>query len=349
MNLDRLDPGQSIWLHPAVWSGVIDSESVIAKSISPRRGRTPYQPARSRRLQALLIFYVLIWPVVLLAAPAVWLYSPWAGVLYAVTVGLHVNTQLGFFYHELWHKVYFKNPRRNRFFYWVISLYHFSDPQIYGIAHATHHKDIHTFDDLEFWPKHKPKNATGARVALVFELFFGIIAWTIRVTPVIWKHKSHSKSAGVLFIAGWVALHALLMGTSYLLYGSAWYYAAIAYWLQLLLFGVALRMLQFLEHLGITAPELDYKTRANLTRNTRRQGVVNLLWHKLTLNETAEHTLHHFRAGIPYRRYMPLAPPEPSAPVRTVSATMLPAIIRNYWRDPLREIGPDSPDLDEIP
>ncbi len=313
------------------------------------RQQAPYRPARSRQLQALLLIYVLIWPVVLLAAPAIWLYSPWAGLLYALTVGLHVNAQIGFFYHELWHNIYFKTPRRNRFFYWLLSLYQCSDPQIYGIAHATHHKDIHTYNDLEFWPSKKPATATGARVALVFEMIFGVIAWNIHAGRTIRRRPDYSWPAGFGFIFGWVALHALLMGTAYLLYGSAWYYASIAYWTHLLLFGIALRMLQFLEHLGITAPELDYQTRTKLTRNTRRRGVLNLLWHKLTINETAEHTLHHERASIPYRRYSPLAPHEPSAPVRTVSVTELPAIIRAYWKDPLREIGPDSPDLDEIP
>ena len=319
------------------------------KSSGEERRSTPYKGARSRYVQTLLIIYMLMWPVALLAAPALWIYHPLAGIAYALLVGLHINTQLGFFYHELWHKVFFKKQKHNRLFYWIISLYHLSSPQIYGIAHASHHKDIHTFDDLEFWPKGKNRSVAGARIALIFELCFGIIAWNVRAMPAILRHKKYNMRAGLLFIFGWMASFALILLVSHALYGSAFWWVAVAYWLHLLLFGIALRMLQYMEHLGITAPELDYQTRTKLTRNVAPIGLVNRLWHKLTLNETADHTLHHVRAGIPYRRYAPLAPPPPSTPVRTVSATALPRIIWNYWKDPLRTIGPDSPDLKEIP
>ncbi len=320
-----------------------------ATSDNPRQNQTPYRDARSTYSQVLLILYVLAWPAVILSAPLFWLYNPLAGILYALTIGLHINTQLGLFYHELWHNGFFKSPRHNRFFFWLISFYLISSPQFYGIAHATHHKKVHTFDDLEFWPAKELRSKLRARIALVFELFFGIIAWQIRVAPAIYKHKNYSRRTSILFTAGWLTMFAGLMYVSHLLYGEFFWYAALAYGLHLLLFAIALRLLQFLEHLGITAPDLDYTTRANLTRNTRRQGLLNQLWHKLTLNETAEHTLHHLRAGIPYRRYMPLPPPPPSAPVRPVSVVDLPRIIWRYWQDPLREIVSTSPDLDEIP
>jgi hypothetical protein len=323
--------------------------SESAEKGRPIRRQAPYRPACSFYVQGLLIGYMIAWPMALLAAPAIWRYHPLAGVLYAVTVGLHLNTQLGFFYHELWHKVFFKSAARNRFFYWIISLYQCSDPQIYGIAHATHHKDIHTFNDLEFWPVAEPRNATMARVGLIFELLFGVMAWEVRAATVIMKRKEYSKATGLLFKGGWMVMLGGISWAAYGLYGAQWWYVILAYWLHLWLFAVALRMLQYLEHLGITAPQLDYKTRASLTRNTRKEGFTNRLWHKLTLNETAEHTLHHFRASIPYRRYVPLSPPSPSAPVRTVSATALPGIIWRYWKDPLREIGADSPELKEVP
>ncbi|MGI9243511.1 MAG: fatty acid desaturase, partial [Verrucomicrobiales bacterium] len=223
-----------------------------------------------------------------------------------------------------------------------------SGPQIYGIAHATHHKNVHTFEDLEFWPTGGKTTVARARIALIFELFFGIIAWSLRATPGITKHPRYSRRSGVIFIVGSVLLFAGLMFAARGLYGDLYWYAAAAYWLHLLLFAVALRMLQYLEHLGITAPDLDYKTRTKLTRNARCSGFLNWIWHKITLNETAEHTLHHQRAGIPYRRYLPRAPSAPSTPVRTVSVTDLPRIIWNYWKDPLRVIGPDSPEIEEL-
>ena len=313
------------------------------------RDHSPYGVARSRRSQAILVIYIIAWPVATLAAPAAWIYHPVAGLLFALLIGLHINTQLGFFYHELWHKAFFRAPRHNHLFFWIISFYHLSGPQIYGIAHATHHRDVHTFDDLEFWPRKDNTSVTRARIALIFELFFGIIAWSLRVTPVITKHPRYSRRSGLIFVGGWIVMFAGLMLSARLIYGDLYWYAAVAYWLHLLLFAVALRMLQFLEHLGITAPELDYQTRTRLTRNAKCSGFLNRLWHKLTLNETAEHTLHHVRAGIPYRKYAPRSPQPPSTPVRTVSVTDLPRIIWNYWKDPLRTIGPDSPDLDEIP
>lgn len=318
-------------------------------SHSDNHGPLPYHAARSRYSQTLLLLYISAWPAVILTAPLFWIYNPLAGILYALIVGLHVNTQLGLFYHELWHNGFFKSPRANRFFFWVISFYLISSPQFYGIAHATHHKDIHTFDDLEFWPAKDQRSKTRARIGLIFELFFGIIAWQIRVAPAIYRHKKYSRIISFTFPIGWLLMFAGLMYASYLFYGNSYWYAALAYGLQLLLFAVSLRLLQFLEHLGITAPDLDYKTRNQLTRNAQRHGFLNYLWHKLTLNETADHTLHHIRANIPYRRYMPLSPPAPVDPVRQVSVTDLPHIIWEYWKNPLREIGPNSPDLDEIP
>ncbi|MCF6311301.1 MAG: fatty acid desaturase [Verrucomicrobiales bacterium] len=309
----------------------------------------PYHDARSTYSQTLLILYVVAWPAVILTAPLFWLYSPLAGILYALTIGLHVNTQLGLFYHESWHNGFFKKPRHNRSFFWIISFYLISSPQFYGIAHATHHKDIHTFNDLEFWPAKEHRSKLRARIALIFELFLGIIAWQVRVAPAIYKHKNYSSRTSILFIAGWIVMCSGLLYLSRLFYGDSYWYAFLAYGLHLWLFAVALRLLQFLEHLGITAPDLDYTTRVHLTRNTQRQGLLNQLWHKITLNETAEHTLHHQRAGIPYRRYMPLPPPAPSTPVRPVSVIDLPRIIWQYWKNPLREIGANSADLDEIP
>lgn len=321
----------------------------LPKYASRASVQTPYGAARSSFVQVLLFLYLLAWIAALLIAPALWIYHPAVGILFAVTVGLHINTQLGFFYHELWHQAFFKTPKYNRLFFWVVSFYHLSGPQVYGIAHATHHKNVHTFDDLEFWPVKNNTTVTRARIALIFEILFGIIAWSLRTMPVICKHPRYSRRSGLLFFGGWIVMFVGLMFVSHMIYGNQWWYAAISYWLHLLLFAVALRMLQFLEHLGITAPDLDYQTRTKLTRNVKCSGLLNRLWHKLTINETAEHTLHHMKAGIPYRRYAPLSPPEPSAPVRTVSATDLPHIIWNYWKDPLRVIGPDAPDLDEIP
>lgn len=328
-------------------SGVIELDNAAAESND--RAKVTLAATRSRYAQGLLFLYVFAWPAVILLAPVFWIYHPLAGVLFALVVGLHVNTQLGLFYHELWHQSFFKTQSYNRFFFWLISFYLCTSPQFYGIAHATHHKDIHTYDDLEFWPANKRTTVARARIGLIFELCFGIIAWTFRVAPAIWKHKNYSRRVSILFPCGWLLMFAALMFASHLLYGPLYWYAAVAYWLHLLLFAVSLRMLQYSEHLGITAPDLDYKTRVKLTRNTRREGLLNRLWHKLTLNETTEHTLHHMRAGVPYRRYLPLPPPPPSNPVRPVSAASLPRIIWEYWKDPLREINAESPDLDEIP
>ncbi|MGI9245050.1 MAG: hypothetical protein ACR2RV_29875, partial [Verrucomicrobiales bacterium] len=83
-----------------------------AKFTSSRAPKsTPYGAARSRSSQLILFLYLLAWPIAILVAPLAWIYHPLAGVLFGLVIGLHINTQLGFFYHELWHQSFFKSPR----------------------------------------------------------------------------------------------------------------------------------------------------------------------------------------------------------------------------------------------
>lgn len=283
-----------------------------------------------------VVAYCLAYPVLLvlaaLALPRSCLLA--FGILLAP--GLHVTMQLALFYHELWHNHHFETPGTNRAFYYLVSLALCLDPQFDSLVHPTHHERLHTYDDLEFWPRGRPPSVAAARRQFVAELLLGKIAWAVAVGPSVRIHPEYRAWREVTFMAVLFGFHVgLALLTHHL--GGPWWGLLVAVAVNTWLFAVAVRYLQFAEHLGVLAPDRRLRERIALCRNVRWGGPVAWAWHLGTLGDTADHRGHHRFPGRAVRRPFPM-PGDQAYEGIDVPITALPGILVRYWKDPLREL-----------
>lgn len=297
--------------------------------------RTPARPL----LAALLVVYVAVWPALTLTAAWCWSRSPWLGLGFSLFPLLHVWVQLGFFYHELWHNHFFARPGPNKFFFQLVSVLIFSNPQIYGNAHRSHHQSVHTFDDLEFWPAGEPSSPAAARLQLLAELLLGNIAWALRAGWIQHRGPDHDLGATLRFLALFASTQTALAYATHRLTGW-WGWLPLSYGFSLWLFAIALRYLQFSEHLGILAPEASLDERNRLTRHVSPEGLLGQLWQLFTMNDSGNHMDHHLWPRQPNRWPLPGSQTPPTDPGTVIPVTALPGI---FWRallDPLARTPP---------
>ncbi len=298
------------------------------------------RPPEARVLARIFLFMLTAWPILMVASAVAWSRSPFLGLTASLATAW-VQVQLGFFYHELWHNQLFARPATNRFCYGLVSLCLFSNPQIYGIAHASHHQHVHTWQDLEFYPRGKPSSPLRARIQFLLELCFGQIAWVLHIAPVIHSHPRHDLRTTLRFL-GMFALSQLALIAAVAAF-TDWYWLPVAYFASLVLSSAPLRWLQFAEHLGIVAPEgTGLDARNAMTRNVATGGLMAGLWHSITANDSASHVDHHLVPGTPNRWPLPTASLAGTRSGRTVAVGEFPGIVAEFWRDPLRITEPGT-------
>lgn len=301
----------------------------------------PRDDLRSGPRRWLLVAYVLAWPFLIVAVAWAWS-RHWAwGLAATAFVGGHVNVQLALLYHELWHNHFFRRPATNRAVYNLVSLYLLSNPQVYGLAHQTHHQHVHTWEDLEFFPRGRWSSPARARLQLALEMSFGLVAWGLTVGPIIHRHPRHDGRKSVAFVAAFALTHFLhYLWVERVVGDGRWLF--VAFGSCLWTYALLGRYLQFAEHLGVIAPDRTLDERNALTRNVSTTGWHNRVWHLLTCNDTASHVQHH---RVPARPNRPLlgTPRPPPGDHRTISISELPAILARYWRNPTEELAPRKP------
>ncbi len=258
-------------------------------------------------------FYVclLAWPLYLFLIPYVYHLLGWWSLLFMIFPGAWLFAWVAYLMHESWHKYVPTVP--SDLFYYLFAFMLITDPQIYRLAHGSHHADVHTWKDVEFHPWGKIEPVAWRRLYNLMEIIFGSIflqtlttcilpfrrrfvtryrLWLALVSPLVW----------LLFLGGigWGAwrvfgLAPAEVGIPFIL---------VYYWGALIQ-----HHSQLVEH-GDIIVEGEWEERTIKTRNLRRAGVPEKIFLFLTHGDSQEHVLHHTLVGV-YSRPFPGKVPLP--------------------------------------
>jgi hypothetical protein len=244
----------------------------------------------SRRLPSSLRAVVAAWFVYLLLLGI--LRARWGPValLLVPTVGVYLFTWLGYYRHELWH-AYFPGVDNGRWFTFV-SYMLFADPQVYRLAHGSHHKFVHTPGDLEFFCVNWENDLKRRRRHFLAELVFGNLAWELTTLARLLRAGRASVPGAVVATAWRIALLAAVVGAcQWIAPGSGWRCLG-GYWLTIWLGSVMTRQNQWIEHLGIVDAG-GLADRNLLTRNLSSRTWAGWLFNLVNHGDAREHVYHH--------------------------------------------------------
>lgn len=280
------------------------------------RASTPY-----------LVLDFLGWITYLIAASILAVHHPLCAALAVLTVGGYLFTGLAYMRHELWHNYFpgIPNPLAYRIVSWVL----FSDPQVYALCHATHHKHVHTDRDLEFFCESYATDRARRRFQYLSELLLGNMAWEL--TTVLRLRRAGkldvlSARLSLLIRIGFVisitcVAEALQPGAGP---AAPVVFIATAWWGAILT-----RHNQWVEHLGILANEATLMERNMMTRALPSRGLAAKLFNVMNHNDAQDHLLHHLHPGSDTRnRGLPLPDEAP-----TTDLTAYVRLLATHWRD----------------
>lgn len=244
----------------------------------------------SRHLPPALYAVILAWLAYLLITPWLWSAIGPLALLAVPTAGLFLFSWLGYYLHELWHN-YFPGIN-NRYWYNVVSYLLFADPQVYRAAHASHHKFVHTVDDLEFFCEDWLTDRKKRRRQFYAELLFGTAAWQAEASGRLLKAGKITQSAAFASICVRLAIVVAWFGMLWLFAPGLIVYTFLV-WIATAWLGALLaRHNQWVEHLGILSRG-DIIERNALTRNLAPSGLASRLFILYTHADPAEHIYHH--------------------------------------------------------
>jgi len=237
-----------------------------------------------------LFLVFVLWYFYLLSATILWMKSPLLSIFLMFLCAPFIVSWMGYIRHELWHNYFPGLP--NKLLYNFVAMSLFSDPQIYGIAHATHHKYLHTTNDLEFFCEGYEKSSEKRRFQFWFEFFLGNVGWEINAMFRFWKFKEFSKIKHSVSLVLRLAIFAVICFVVNIYVPGSWPIFGIIYVLSIWIGAVVTRHDQWIEHLGIihngNLSERIYKTR-NLPDNHWS----NQIWNMLNHNDPRGHYFHH--------------------------------------------------------
>jgi len=237
-----------------------------------------------------LLVTIPLWFAYLVITSIVWLKSIPLALILIATVGQYLMTWLGYMRHELWHN-YFPGIN-NQWFFNLVAYLLWTDPKIYGLAHITHHRDLHTTKDMEFFCENYETNPFKRKIQFIFELLFGNIAWEISMMYRLTKSGQLTLGYQLWMMTLRIALlvaACFVIDYFYPRTGGAF---AFVFLFTIWLGAILTRHDQWIEHLGINskAPLAD---RIRLVRNLPDSHWTNRLWNFLNHNDPRGHYFHH--------------------------------------------------------
>lgn len=267
-----------------------------------------------------------LWCVYLFSTSLMWAkYSSFA-VLLVPTAGAYLFLWLAFYRHELWHRYFPKI--NNALWYDFVSYVLFSDPQVYRAAHASHHKFVHTPDDLELfcldWGTDRPRR----KRQFILEFLCGNMAWEFSTFGRLRRGGQATLRAKLAAFAKGLALFAFpVVLAAWIQPGAGRFFfatCALTIWCG----AIMSRHVQWIQHLGIVS-DGSLAERNLLTRNLCSDTVVGWLLNFLSHDDAREHVFHHTEPKLNSRGLAGLKlPPE----AHTVTLSEYPRILWSYYR-----------------
>lgn len=248
-----------------------------------------------RRTLTPLILHVsmTLWFAHLILTPSLFRRHGVGALLLVPTAGVYLFSWLAHARHWCLHK-YFRrinNPRAYR----LVSLALFASPDVYALAHRTHHKHVHTPRDMEFFRINWTANRRARKVQFILECLFGNIVWEF-ATEAALRRAGLVKGARLKqFVPRFALLLALACVTTWLAPGALAAFALV-YGLTVWATAVVTRHHQWLQHLGILS-DGPLAERNLLTRNLDTSTVGGFLFSFINHNDARDNVLHHLTAN----------------------------------------------------
>ena len=249
--------------------------------------------------------------VYLVFLPALFANHPVLALVIIFYPGLRLYTYLGYLVHENWHG-YFGTKHRDTlaFIYGIIAGI---DTQIYENVHAYHHKYVHTYQDIEFYPLGNISHLGFKRLSNFLELIFGLFYVSllqlraIKDSPTLTANFSQKKHYFSLFFT---LTFYTFCGYGAFILGATPKETIFCYLILLWLTSFTLHIGQLLQHGNIIIDDDNIKECEIYTRNLRYETLLEKLFHFFTHNDCLEHTIHHthphfHNRPFPYAYQMP--------------------------------------------
>ncbi|MDX2513398.1 MAG: hypothetical protein QNK25_15230 [Desulfobacterales bacterium] len=251
------------------------------------------------------------WPVFLILLPLVYEKNLFAATIFIVFPGTWLFTWLALLMHESWHKYVPGLPNRGIFhvFGWMLLM----DPQVYHLAHISHHKHANSYSDIEFYPFGRIHNRNIRRLYHLLQIFLGGIFTQPMMNLGVMRHPQFSSLKGLasvfIQLSFIVSTGSLAIAISSINPVELVMLYVLVYWSGALL----IHHNQLVQH-GDLIVNGDYEQRNRATRNLNPSGLMAHIFLFLTHNDALEHVLHHTRPGL-YNRPFPGKFPLPDKPV----------------------------------
>lgn len=279
----------------------------------------------ARLLPPALIGVIGAWVAFLLATS--WLS---AGVsplflLLAPTFGLYFFAWLGYYRHELWHN-YFPVLNNRAWFYFVSCLL-LSDSQVFRVAHSSHHKYVHTPDDLEFFCEDWQTSPSRRRRQFIAELVLGNLAWELATFRRLRKQGITSYRFAAISLVVRLVIATAIVTLAGQLAPQGGLYCIAVFALTGWSGAVLTRHSQWVEHLGIVSNG-DIIERNLLARNISRRDILSRIFNFITHADAKEHVYHHTDGRLPTRNTNLTLPPE----AREITFRQYLALLASHYR-----------------
>ncbi len=254
----------------------------------------------------------LAWPLYLFLIPyAYHLLGGWS-MVFMIFPGAWLFAWVAYLMHESWHR-YVPNVPADLFFY-IFGFMLIIDPQIYRLAHGTHHAEVHTWNDVEFHPWGRIAPGTRRRLYNLLEIVFGSIFMqfitTVRVPFLPQFEKRYRLWLTLVSPLVWLIFLGGLGWASWRVFGLVHTDVGISYMLAYFWGSFIQHNSQLVEHGNIIAAG-DWRERNLKARNLRPEGILEKVFLFLTHNDSREHVLHHTLVQV-YSRPFPGRVPLPA-------------------------------------
>jgi fatty acid desaturase len=289
-------------------------------------GKESHVRQASRWLPLTFGAVILCWFAYLVMFPVLWLKYGNGCLILVPTVGVYLCTWLGYYWHELWHN-YFPGLN-NQLCSDLVAYLLLADPQTYRLVHASHHKYLHTADDLEMHCVDWKRSLFARRLQFVGELLFGNIAWEFNHRICLLRDRRANPLASLrAVLIHLLYLASIMLAANWVLPG-AWEPAIASFWLTLWIGSWSTRQNQWIEHLGIQS-ELPQAESALLTRNMSSETFAGWLFNLMNHHDAETHLFHHTDPKLNSRNVEGLELPEMAV---TITMSQYASIVLQHAR-----------------
>ena len=242
------------------------------------------------REQIKLVLSIVLWSVYIWILPWVFNINPLLAGFMVLFIGVFLYSWLANYMHDLYHR-YLPDFKGGVLFH-VFGVFLFMDPQVFKIAHQSHHAKVHTYEDLEFFPLGEIKNKFLNKLCLLLELCFGMLFIILCATYVVRNNKDFSKMKMIRAHMFSIAVYSSLFYLSYLFLGVGWWEIGLSFVMNLIVCTCFFHHLQLIEH-GFVLVDGSFENRSRHTRNLKPNGYFEKVFLFLTHQEPLYHWSHH--------------------------------------------------------